>query len=109
MYKKFYITKSIINILLMGMLCFFIFFDVIDYVITVLILLILWQIISKLVTKLKFDKEAFKTKNNTILNMIMLLSLWAGMYFNRFFIFFSWLAYVCSEVLAYREAQDYFD
>ncbi len=109
MYKKFYILKSSINILLMGLLCFYIFFDVINYVIAIMVLIILSQIIFKIITKFKFEKEAVKTKNNMVLNTIMLLSLWAGMYFNRFFIAVSWIAYVFTEVLAYREAQDYFD
>lgn len=109
MYKKFYIVKSLINILLMSLLCFYVFFDVINYVITILTLIILSQIIFKLITKFKFEKEAVKVKNNMVLNTIMLLALWAGMYFNRFFIAISWLVYIVTEVLAYKEAQDYFD
>lgn len=109
MYKKFYIAKSLINILLIGLLCFYIFFDVINYVIAVTISIILSQIVFKLITKFKFEKEEVKAKNNIVLNIIMLLGLWAGMYFNRLFIVVSWIAYVFIELLAYREAQDYFD
>ncbi len=109
MYKKFYIVKSLINILLIGLLCFYIFFDELNYVITITALVIILQIIFNLITKYKFKKEAVKIKNNMILNAIMLLALWAGLYFNRFFLAVSWISYVLAEVLAYREAQDYFE
>ncbi len=109
MYKKFYIAKSLINILLIGLMCFFMFFDEINYVITTMILIIFSMVISKLVIKFKFEKEAVKEKNNITLNVLMILSLWAGMYFSRIFIAVAWILYIFTEILAYNEARDYFD
>ncbi len=103
MYKKFYIAKSLINILLIGLMCFFMFFDEINYVITTMILIIFSMVISKLVIKFKFEK------NNITLNVLMILSLWAGMYFSRIFIAVAWILYIFTEILAYNEARDYFD
>jgi len=103
MYKKFYIAKSLINILLIGLMCFFMFFDEINYVITTMILIIFSMVISKLVIKFKLEK------NNITLNVLMILSLWAGMYFSRIFIAVAWILYIFTEILAYNEARDYFD
>lgn len=109
MYKKFYIAKMIINILLIGMAFFFIYFDVINYVIALMVLITITQVIFKFISKFKFENETVKTKNNILLNMIMLLLFWAGMYIHRYFLVASWLAYVFTEVFAYREAEDYFE
>jgi len=109
MYKKFYIAKSLINILLVGLMCFFMFFDEFNYVISIMILLIILTVVFKIVSKSKFEKEEVKEKNNIPLNVLMILSLWAGVYFSRIFIAVAWILYVFTEILNYNEARDYFD
>lgn len=109
MYKNFYIAKSLINILLIGLLCFFMFFDEIQYLIIVLILVMLSQLIFSFIKKFKFAYEAFKQKSNKILQILMILALWAGMYFSRLFIIAAWIIYLIIEVLMYNDAKDYFE
>ncbi len=109
MYKKFYIAKTLINILIVGLIDFYIFFDVLNYVIVLTCLIVVFQIIFKLIVKHKFEEQAFKTKNHAILNIAMVLSLWAGLYFFRPFIVLTWIIYVFIEGFAYKESQEYFE
>lgn len=109
MYKKFYVAKTFINILLMGILCFYIFFDEINYVIGFLVLTIALQIVFIVVSKTKFAKEEVTVKNNMALNILLILTYWASMYFNRFLLVVTWLTYVFIELKNYNDAKEYFN
>jgi len=109
MYKKFYITKSLINILLIGFVCFFMYFDEIKYVTAFLLLVMVLQLLFSFIRSYKFPLEAINLKSNMLLKILMALSIWAGLNFNRFFIFTTWILYVIIEMLMYMEVKEYLD
>jgi uncharacterized membrane protein len=109
MYKNFFVFKSMLNILLIGLAHYFLFFDKMNYIIALLIIIVITQILYKIISITKFKKEAVKDKNYIALNIVMILAIWASMYFNRFFLVLSWLVYTFTEILNYNNAKDYFE
>lgn len=107
MYKYFYIVRMWVNVLLIGALDFFIFFDDINYAMYSLAAIVVTQIIFALVKKQKFPNE-HEEKNNKVLQVLMILSLWAGLYLNRLFILGAWIIYVVIEAIMYAAVKEYF-
>lgn len=107
MYKYFYIARMWVNVLLMGALNFFIFFDEVDYAMYSLAAIVLTQILFGVIKKYKFSKE-HEEKSNKILQVLMILSLWAGLYLNRLFLLGAWIIYVIIEAIMYAAVKEYF-
>lgn len=107
MYKYFYIVRMWVNVLLIGALDFFIFFDDVDFAMYSLAAIVVTQIMFALIKKQKFSNE-HEEKNNKVLQVLMILSLWAGLYLNRLFILGAWIIYVIIEAIMYVAVKEYF-
>ncbi len=107
MYKYFYMVRMSVNILLIGALNFFMFFDDINYAMYSLAAIVVTQVLFALIKKSKFPQE-HEEKNNKILQVLMILSLWAGLYINRLFLLGTWIIYVVIEAIMYATVKEYF-
>lgn len=107
MYKYFYIVRMWMNVLLIGALDFFIFFDDVDYAMYSLAAIVVTQILFALLKKSKFPNE-HEEKNNKIIQVLMILSLWAGLYIKRLFLLGAWIIYVVIEAIMYVAVKEYF-
>ncbi|KAF5052268.1 hypothetical protein DSECCO2_410400 [anaerobic digester metagenome] len=107
MYKYFYVVRMWVNVLLIGALNFFIFFDDVDYAVYSLAAIVVTQILFALTKKYKFPQE-HEEKNNKVLQILMILSLWAGLYVNRLFLLGAWIIYVVIEAIMYVAVKEYF-
>nr|WP_300090530.1 hypothetical protein [Sedimentibacter sp.] len=107
MYKYFYMSRMCVNVLLIGALNFFMFFDDINYAMYSLAAIVVTQILFALTKKYKFPQE-HEEKNNKVLQVLMILSLWAGLYVNRLFLLGAWIIYVVIEAIMYAVVKEYF-
>jgi hypothetical protein len=96
-----------VNVLLIGALDFFIFFDDVDFAMYSLAAIVVTQVLFAMVKKSKFPKE-HEEKSNKVLQILMILSLWAGLYINRLFILVAWIIYVIIEAIMYVAVKEYF-
>ena len=102
MYKKFYFYKSLINILLIGLLLILTYLD--KDIVPLLIITTLAELILFILKKYKFSIEQNNKKYsyNISSGFIILTLLWLGRDFNKVFILVALVLFIVIELEEYK-------